>query len=76
LAKWHYQYLPGVYLGAYIKDEVIIAQNKKVTAKMQLTGPLRPYDATEGLKLRRKSIYTMYFNASLYMISWIKFNLI
>jgi hypothetical protein len=30
LAKWHYQYLPGVYLGAYIKDEVIIVQNKKV----------------------------------------------
>ena len=49
LAKWHYQYLPGVHLGAYIKDEVIIVQNKKVTAKMQLTGPLRPYDATEGL---------------------------
>jgi hypothetical protein len=48
-AKWHYQYLPGVYLEAYIKDEVIIVQNKKVKAKMQLTGPLRPYDATEGL---------------------------
>jgi hypothetical protein len=29
LAKWHYQYFPGVYLGAYIKDEVIIVQNKK-----------------------------------------------
>jgi hypothetical protein len=46
----HYQYLPGVYLGAYIKGEVIIVQNKKVLAKMQLTGPLRPYDTTEGLK--------------------------
>jgi hypothetical protein len=46
LVKWHYQYLSGVCLGAYIKDEVIIVQNKK----MQLTGPLRPYDATEGLK--------------------------
>jgi hypothetical protein len=50
LAKWHYQYLPGVYLGAYIKYEVIIVQNKKkVQAKMQLTGPLRLYDATKGL---------------------------
>jgi hypothetical protein len=30
LAIWHYQYLPGVYLGAYIKGEVIIVQKKKV----------------------------------------------
>jgi hypothetical protein len=30
LAKWHYQYLPGVYLGAYIKDEVVTVQNKNV----------------------------------------------
>jgi hypothetical protein len=29
LAKWHYQYLSGVYLGAYIKGEVIIVQNKR-----------------------------------------------
>jgi hypothetical protein len=37
----------------YIKDEVLIVQNKKkVFAKMQLNGPLRPYDATEGLMLR------------------------
>jgi hypothetical protein len=50
LAKWHYQYLPDVYLGAYMKSEVIIVQNEKVYAKMQLTGPPRPYDATEGLK--------------------------
>jgi hypothetical protein len=50
LAKWHYYYIPGVYSGAYIKDEVIIVQNKKVYAKMQLIGPLRPYDATEGLR--------------------------
>jgi hypothetical protein len=28
LAKWHYRYLPGVYLEAYIKEEVIIVQNK------------------------------------------------
>jgi hypothetical protein len=33
LAKWHYQYLCGVYLGAYIKDEVIIVQNKKSLRK-------------------------------------------
>jgi hypothetical protein len=30
-------------------DKVIIVQNNKVYAKMQLAVPLRPYDATEGL---------------------------
>jgi hypothetical protein len=42
LEKCHYQYLPDVYLGTFIKDEVIIVQNKKVEAKMELAGPLRP----------------------------------
>jgi hypothetical protein len=38
-----------IFRGIYIKDKVIVVQNKKVKAKMQLARPLRPYDATEGL---------------------------
>jgi hypothetical protein len=37
-----------IFRSIYIKDEVIIVQNNEVQAKIQLSGPLGPYDATDG----------------------------